>query len=77
MLTNHTQITANKRGAPFTFSLGVGQVIRGWDVGVAGMQVGGERRITVPPGMGYGKQEQGGIPGGSTLVFDLKVLKID
>jgi peptidylprolyl isomerase len=58
------------RGDDFAFTLGRGQVIKGWDEGVAGMRVGGRRRITVPPAMGYGAQGAGGvIKGGETLVF--------
>ncbi|KAI9668384.1 MAG: peptidylprolyl isomerase fpr4 [Alyxoria varia] len=77
--SNKRVFDSNKKGTPFSFTLGSGQVIRGWDVGVTGMQVGGERRITVPPGLAYGKESKGGntIPANSTLVFDLKVLKID
>jgi peptidylprolyl isomerase len=58
------------RGDDFAFTLGRGQVIQGWDEGVAGMKVGGRRRITIPPAMGYGAQGAGGvIKGGETLVF--------
>jgi peptidylprolyl isomerase len=58
------------RGDDFAFTLGRGQVIKGWDEGVAGMKVGGRRRITIPPALGYGAQGAGGvIKGGETLVF--------
>jgi peptidylprolyl isomerase len=58
------------RGDDFVFTLGRGQVIKGWDEGVAGMRVGGRRRITIPPHLGYGAQGAGGvIKGGETLVF--------
>jgi peptidylprolyl isomerase len=58
------------RGDTFSFGLGRGQVIQGWDQGVAGMKVGGRRRITIPPDLGYGAQGAGGvIKGGETLVF--------
>jgi peptidylprolyl isomerase len=58
------------RGDTFTFSLGKGQVIQGWDQGVAGMKVGGRRRITIPPMLGYGKRGAGGVIGpDETLVF--------
>lgn len=67
---------ANKRGKPFSFKLGDGEVIKGWDIGVAGMSVGGERRITVPANLAYGKQNHPGIPPNSVLLFDLKLLEI-
>lgn len=67
---------ANKSGPPFKFKLGDGQVIKGWDIGVAGMSVRGERRITIPPHLGYGKKAMGKIPANSTLVFDIKLLSI-
>jgi FK506-binding nuclear protein len=67
---------ANKKGKPFGFKLGTGEVIKGWDIGVAGMAVGGERRITIPPQQGYGSQKVPGIPPNSTLVFDVKLMEI-
>ena len=65
------------RGDPFGFSLGRGQVIPGWDQGVAGMKVGGRRRITIPPALGYGAAGAGGvIKGGETLVFVVDLLAV-
>ena len=65
------------RGEPFQFVLGVGQVIKGWDQGVLGMRVGGKRIITVPPEFGYGPNDYGPIPGNSTLVFEVELLKVE
>ncbi|TFY64101.1 hypothetical protein EVJ58_g2850 [Rhodofomes roseus] len=67
----------NKKGAPFRFRLGKGEVIKGWDIGIAGMQVGGERKVIVPPNMGYGSKKSGPIPPNSTLTFEVKLLKIN
>ncbi|GAB1195120.1 peptidylprolyl isomerase fpr4 [Aspergillus pseudonomiae] len=67
---------ANKKGKPFSFKLGKGEVIKGWDIGVAGMAVGGERRISIPPHLAYGKKALPGIPGNSKLIFDVKLLEI-
>ncbi|MCJ1473350.1 peptidylprolyl isomerase fpr4 [Lambiella insularis] len=71
------RVAANKKGKPFSFKLGSGEVIKGWDIGVAGMSVGGERRITIPASLAYGSKSQPGIPANSPLVFDLKLLEIN
>lgn len=65
------------RGAPLDFRLGVGQVISGWDQGVQGMKVGGKRKLTIPPEMGYGSRGAGGvIPPNATLVFEVELLGV-
>ncbi len=62
--------------APFTFRLGVGAVIPGFDQGVTGMKVGGKRRLTIPPNLAYGSTGQGSIPPNATLVFEVDLLSI-
>ena len=61
----------------FSFTLGAGEVIAGWDQGVLGMRVGGRRRIVIPPELGYGSSGQGPIPGDATLLFEVELLEIN
>jgi FK506-binding nuclear protein len=75
-LDNGKQFDANTGGSPFSFALGRGEVIKGWDEGLVGMAVGGERKLTIPANLAYGNQKIPGIPKGSTLNFEVKLLAI-
>jgi FKBP-type peptidyl-prolyl cis-trans isomerase FkpA len=65
------------RGQPFPFTVGAGGVIRGWDQGVPGMRVGGQRRLIIPPSLAYGAAGRGSIPANATLVFDIELLSVN
>ena len=77
-LSNGQKFDSSKdRGQPFSFMLGAGQVIQGWDLGIQGMKVGGKRRLVISPELGYGNQSIGPIPANSTLVFEVELLKVE
>lgn len=76
-LTDGTKFDSSKdHGQPFSFTLGQGKVIQGWDLGLAGMKVGGERKLTIPAALGYKDQAAGTIPPNSTLIFDVELLDV-
>lgn len=77
-LTDGAKFDSSKdRNKPFQFKLGAGQVIKGWDQGVAGMKVGGVRTLTIPSDLGYGARGTGSIPPNATLVFEVELLGVD
>ncbi|XP_067057663.1 46 kDa FK506-binding nuclear protein-like isoform X2 [Acropora muricata] len=73
---NSKQFDACLKGSPFSFQLGAGEVIKGWDLGVVGMQVGGKRKLRIPPSKGYGNKQMGPIPPNSTLEFEIQLMQI-
>ena len=77
-LTNGQKFdSSHDRSRPFDFPLGAGRVIQGWDQGVAGMKVGGKRKLTIPPHLGYGARGAGGvIPPNATLIFEVELLSV-
>lgn len=78
-LVNGTKFDSSyDRGVPFSFILGAGEVIKGWDQGVAGMKVGGKRKVTIPSSLGYGATGAGGvIPPNAALIFEVELLKVE
>lgn len=78
-LTNGTKFDSSyDRGIPFSFNLGAGEVIQGWDQGIVGMKVGGKRKLIIPPSLGYGASGVGGvIPGNATLIFEVELLNVE
>jgi FKBP-type peptidyl-prolyl cis-trans isomerase FkpA len=78
-LTDGKKFDSSKdRNEPFVFPLGAGRVIKGWDMGVQGMKVGGVRKLTIPPELAYGKRAMGNvIPANSTLIFEIELLKVE
>ena len=78
-LTDGTKFDSslNPGRTPFDFNLGAGEVIQGWDKGFSGMKVGGKRKLTIPPSLGYGSADMGTIPPNSTLIFEVELLKVE
>ena len=65
------------RGTPFTFTLGIGEVIKGWDLRISSMKVGGKRKLTIPSSLGYGPNDYQSIPQNSLLIFEVELLKVE
>ncbi len=76
LASNDQEFDSTVGKAPFTFTLGAGNVIKGWDIGVEGMKVGGERILIIPPALGYGFTDYGPIPASSTLIFKIDLLSV-
>ena len=77
MLENGKEFDSSYGRGPFSFALGAGQVIKGWDEGVAGMRIGGKRKLIIPPELGYGSRGAGGvIPPNATLIFEVELLEV-
>jgi len=79
LLENGTKFDSslNPGRSPFRFTVGAGQVIKGWDEGLMGMKIGGKRKLTIPPELGYGSRDNGPIPANSTLIFEIDLLGIE
>lgn len=75
-LTNGKEFDSSYTKQPFTFTLGSGEVIKGWDEGIGGMKVGGKRKLIIPPDLAYGNTQQGNIPPNSTLIFEVELLQV-
>ncbi len=78
-LENGSEFDSSRRPGrePLVLTLGIGQVIKGWDQGIPGMKVAGKRRLTIPPHLGYGNRAVGSIPANSTLIFDVELLDVE